>query len=463
VNPSVHPSAIHPARIAVLHDIPPRPAPPARYVLYWMQASQRASHNPALEFAIEQANALRLPLLVCFGLMDDYPEANERHYAFLLQGLRDVESDLEDRGIRFLVKHGPAPAAAIHFANNAAILICDRGYTRHQKQWRDQVAAAVDCRLVQIEGDVILPVETASDHREFAARTIRPKIHRLWKEFLKPLPATKLTHPSISLKDRGDIDVSDPVQAIKKLKLDRSVKESKFFEGGAHAGRKRMKAFIRDHLTGYATGRREPAAARTSTLGAYLHFGNLSSLEIALAVADADAPQPDRDAYLEELIVRRELAVNYVHYCSDYDRYTGLPDWARKTLAQHRNDKREHLYTLPQLEAAQTADPYWNAAQNEMTKTGFMQNSMRMYWGKKILEWTSSPEKAFEIALMLNNKYFLCGRDPNAFANVAWLFGLHDRPWARRKIFGTIRYMNAAGLARKFDIDAYVQKIANLT
>jgi deoxyribodipyrimidine photo-lyase len=454
---------IHPARIAILHDIPPRPAPASRYVLYWMQASQRTAHNPALEYAIEQANAQGLPLLVCFGLMDDYPEANERHYTFLLQGLRDVESDLKARGIRFVVKHGPAPAAAIHFAKHAAILVCDRGYTRHQKQWRDQAADGVDCRVVQIEGDVVVPVETASDHQEFAARTIRPKIHRLWKEFLKPLPAAKLNHPSLSLKERGDIDASNPASALKKLKLDRSVKQSNFFEGGAHAGRARLKSFIRDHLTGYATDRREPAAARTSTLGAYLHFGNLSPVEIALAVSKSDAPQADRDAYLEELIVRRELAMNYVYYCPDYDRYTGLPEWARKTLDQHRNDKREHLYSLPQLEAGQTADIYWNAAQHEMTKTGFMQNAMRMYWGKKIIEWTLSPEKAFEIALMLNNKYFLCGRDPNAFANIAWLFGLHDRPWGRRNIFGTIRYMNAAGLERKFDMDAYVKKVESMS
>jgi deoxyribodipyrimidine photo-lyase len=253
--------------------------------------------------------------------------------------------------------------------------------------------------------------------------------------------------------------VRDPAKAIAKLKLDRSVRPSRFFTGGYASAKKRLGAFITHHLNGYATERREPATGRTSTLSAYLHFGHISPVEIALAISAADAPKADRDAYLEELIVRRELAVNYVHYSPDYDRYAGLPEWARKTLADHRGDKREQVYSREQLEAGETGDAYWNAAQNEMVKTGFMQNSMRMYWGKKIIEWTADPEEAFATALHLNNKYFLCGRDPNAFANVGWVFGLHDRPWGTRKIFGTVRYMNAAGLARKFDMDGYVRKI----
>jgi deoxyribodipyrimidine photo-lyase len=450
---------IEQARLSVLHDAPRRSG---KFVLYWMQASQRASHNPALEYAIDQANALDLPLLVCFGLMDDYPEANQRHYAFMLEGLADVESDLRERGIKFIIKHGSPPGAAIHFSQHAALIVCDRGYTQHQKRWREEVADGVDCRVVRVEGDVVVPVEIVSDHQEFAARTIRPKIHRHWQRFLKPIATGKVKKPSLLLKVRGDINVSDPVKAIARLKLDGSVEPSKYFVGGAHAAQNRLTIFLRGHLKGYAEGRREPAAGGTSLLSAYLHFGNISPVEIALAVIDADVPKADRDAYLEELIVRRELAINFVQFCPKYDRYDGLPEWARKTLAAHRDDHRAVIYTREQLEAGETDDPYWNAAQQEMVKTGFMHNSMRMFWGKKILEWSEDPEVAYEITLHLNNKYFLCGRDPNSFANVGWIFGLHDQPWGRRKIFGTIRYMNAAGLKRKFDMDAYVRMVEGM-
>ncbi len=186
-------------------------------------------------------------------------------------------------------------------------------------------------------------------------------------------------------------------------------------------------------------------------------------MELALAVDTADAPRADRDTYLEEMIVRRELAMNYVYYSPNYDRYDGLPDWAKKTLAEHAKDKRAPIYTREELEQAKTHDEYWNAAQREMTLTGYMHNYMRMYWGKKILEWTATPQEGFETTLYLNNKYFLCGRDPISFASVAWIYGLHDRPWGpARPVFGLIRYMNEAGLRRKFDMKAYVKKVAGM-
>ena len=183
-------------------------------------------------------------------------------------------------------------------------------------------------------------------------------------------------------------------------------------------------------------------------------------MEVALKVAATKGgSKDDREAYLEELIVRRELAINFVYYAKNYDSYGSLPGWARKTLKRHRNDSREHVYTRAQLEAADTHDKYWNAAMREMVHSGFMHNSMRMYWGKKILEWCNTPEYAFRTALDLNNKYFLDGRDPNSYANVAWCFGQHDRGWTERKIFGTVRYMNDRGLERKFDMDAYIESV----
>jgi deoxyribodipyrimidine photo-lyase len=430
-----------------------------KYVLYWMQASQRSRFNHALEYAIEQANKLGLPVVVCFGLMDNYPEANERHYAFMLQGLADVQRNLEKRGIHFIIQHGNPPDIAVRCAKDAALLVCDRGYLRHQKRWRDHVADHAHCQVVQVESDVVCPVEEVSDKAEFAARTIRPKIHRIWKDYLVPLKAGKVKHQTAQIPLKSDIDLRDVPAALARLKIDRSVQPSTRFHGGEDSAANLLKRFIAEHLVEYAEKRNAPADDATSHMSAYLHFGQISPLEIALAAMDAtSAPAADRDSLLEELIVRRELAFNYAQFKPDYDSFEGLPNWAKLTLAKHENDKRETIYSREQLEEAQTHDPNWNAAQREMTSTGFMHNYMRMYWGKKILEWKQTPQEAFADTLYLNNKYFLCGRDPNSFASVAWIYGSHDRPWGERKIFGTVRYMNAAGLKRKFDIEAYVGK-----
>jgi deoxyribodipyrimidine photo-lyase len=447
---------IDPTRVRVLREEGVRES--GKYVLYWMQASQRTRFNHALEYAIGRANELGLPLVVGFGLMDDYPEANARHYAFMLQGLRDVAAGLDKRGVSFVVRHGHPSAVALETSRDAALIVCDRGYLRHQKQWRDEVADGAACEVVEVESDVVVPVEIASDKHEFAARTLRPRIHRHLADYLRPLRPARPRVRGQGLSPGGSLEVSDPLKLLAKLKLDRSVAPSPRFIGGERAAAKLLKRFVTTKLRGYATERNDPSRRHTSTMSAYLHFGQISPLEIALAVESASASRADRDAYLEELIVRRELSINFAHYNPRYDDYDGLPEWARKTLAEHRRDPRPYGYSREQLERAQTHDVYWNAAQLEMTRTGFMHNYMRMYWGKKILEWKRTPQEAYADAIYLNNKYFLCGRDPNAWANVGWLFGLHDRPWGpARKIFGLVRYMNAAGLERKFDMEAYVK------
>ncbi len=434
-----------------------------KYVLYWMQQSQRAKYNHALGYAIREANELDLPVVVCFGLMDDYPEANARHYAFLLQGLHDVEHDLKALGIKFVVKHGQPYDAALQYGKDAASIVCDRGYLRHQRRWRDHVADHADCRVVEVESDVVVPVEVVSDKHEYAARTIRPRIHRQWDEYLVPLKQPHPKHASLRLRISGDIDVTDAAAALARLTLDRSVAPSVHFAGGAHAAEKMLADFLATKLDGYDAGRNEPSKRHHSHMSMYLHFGQISPLEIALRVKESKrAPQSEIDKYLEELIVRRELSMNFCNFCVDYDRYDCIPAWAKKTLAKHADDTRDPHYTLKQLEQSQTYDPYWNAAQTQMVKTGFMHNYMRMYWGKKIIEWSPSPETAFKWTLHLNNKYELDGRDANSYANIAWLFGLHDRPWGERNIFGQTRYMNAAGLERKFDMDAYVEQVAGL-
>lgn len=445
---------IHPTRVATLNDRPAG-AGKGRYVLYWMQQSQRASGNHALEYAIEQANALGLPLVVAFGLMDGYPEANLRHYAFMLQGLKEVRRDLTARGIRFVVRRGDPPAVAEELSEQAAMVVCDRGYLLHQRRWRDALADAAKVQVVQVESDVVVPVEEASQKAEYAARTIRPKIVRLLKEYLVPLEERPVKRDSLSLRLRSDVDLED----LDALQVDRNVPPSRRFTGGTSAARAKLVEFVATKLRQYSTGRSEPSAGMCSNLSPYLHFGQISALEVALAAMNAKVPEIEKAALLEELVVRRELSCNYVQYTPQYWSYDALPAWARRSLDSHAGDKRPVLYTREQLERAETADPYWNASMWEMIHTGYMHNYMRMYWGKCVIGWKKTPREAFDDLLYLNNKYFIDGRDPNGYVGVAWCFGLHDRPWTNRPIYGQIRYMNAAGLERKFDMDAYVKQV----
>jgi len=447
---------IEPERLRERNRAPERPG---SYVLYWMQQSQRARFNPALETAVAIANRLELPVLVGFGLTESYPEANARHFIFMLQGLAEVETALHRRGIGFELRRGAPQRVAIDLARRAAVVVCDRGYLRHQKTWRDKLAAAAGCRVVEVEGDAVVPVAVASDKSEFAARTIRPKILRHRDDFLNPLRASRVRVPADRLDRSHSLDLSDIARLASRLAIDHSVGPSSRFNGGTAEALRHLRRFIAHGLDNYAQARPEPASEQVSFLAAYLHFGQISPVAIALAIRDAAAGQPDRAAYLDELIIRRELAINFVEHEPAYDSYVAIPEWARHTLDKHRKDKRPYLYTLEELEAADTADPYWNAAMREMLATGYMHNHMRMYWGKKILEWSKTPEQAFATALALNNRYFLCGRDPSSYANVAWCFGLHDRPWPERPIFGTVRSMTASGLKRKTDIDAYVERV----
>ena len=451
---------IHDSRIRPLNDDPVRRG---AYVLYWMQQSQRTSFNHALDHAVSEANSRGLPVVVAFGLTDDYPEANARHYAFMLEGLHDVASELRDRRIRLVVRRGSPDDVALKLSRGAALVVCDRGYLRHQKAWRERVALEAKRSVVEVESDAVVPVEIASHKEEIGARTLRPRIHRAQDAFLRNFPEGRVENGPRSLDVEGDVDPHDPEGTLASLRVDRSVPRVRRFHGGSVEARRRLEAFVRGGIHGYADGRNEPADWHTSLLSPYLHFGQISPVEVALAARGARrGGHEDRAAFLEELVVRRELSMNFVHYNRHYDAFRCLPGWARKTLDEHRDDERPVVYTRAKLEAARTHDPYWNAAMREMVYTGFMHNYMRMYWGKKILEWSRTPQIAYRTALYLNNKYFLDGRDPNSFAGVAWCFGLHDRGWTERPIFGKVRYMNDRGLERKFDIDRYVSGVEEL-
>ncbi len=442
-------------RLLELNNAPERHG---EYVLYWMQQSQRESCNPALEVAIAAANRLSLPVLVGFGLMDDFPEANARHYSFMLEGLQETAGRLRARGIGFALRRGAPDAVALSLARRAALVVCDHGYLRIQKEWRARVAREAGRRVVRVEGDVVVPVGVAAGGAQIGARTLRPKIALLRDQFLAPARRLRPRVSAAGLKVTGDISLDDIAGLIGRLSVSPEVAPVPGLRGGYAEAQRRLRAFTANDLPHYVEARAQPGNPRASMLSPYLHFGQISPVEIALAVRDCAAPRADRESYLEELIVRRELAANFVDNTRDYDRYECLPAWAQRTLALHARDPRPVTYAYEELAAARTHDPYWNAATREMLATGYMQNHMRMYWGKKVLEWSASPQQGYASLLRLNNTYFIDGRDASSFANVGWVFGLHDRPWPERPIFGNVRYMNAAGLRRKTDIEVYARR-----
>jgi deoxyribodipyrimidine photo-lyase len=429
------------------------------YVLYWMQSSQRAEQNHALEYAVQRANEMGQRLLVVFGLTDDYPEANLRHYTFMLEGLKDAQETLKDRGIRMVVRKGSPDQVAIDAGKNASLIVTDRGYMRPQKGWREKVAKEAGCLVTQVESDVVVPVELASGKQEHAARTLRPRIGEYLEDFLIALTPTNVEKQSTNMQANG-LDLSDIDGVLDGMDLDRSVGPlSHLYTGGTSEAKKMFRRFLKNSFDGYVGHRNQPQTDDVSHMSKYLHFGHISPIWLALEARRSKTRKDNIESFVEELVVRRELSMNFVFYNDDYDSFSNLPGWAKETLREHKNDEREHVYTRKQLENAQTHDEYWNAAMREMVYTGYMHNYMRMYWGKKILEWSNTPEHAYSTTLYLNNKYFLDGRDPNSFANVAWIFGQHDRGWTEREVFGKVRYMSAGGLERKTKPEQYVEKV----
>ncbi|NHJ12394.1 MAG: deoxyribodipyrimidine photo-lyase [Candidatus Thorarchaeota archaeon] len=426
------------------------------YILYWMQASQRTGYNHALEHAIQLANKYELPLVVYFGLTDRYPEANERSYLFLLEGLVDAKASLTERNVTFAVRQENPSSGVLELAKECSLLVVDRDYQRLQRFWRTHVAASVRCPMIQVESNVIVPVEVASPKEEYSAGTFRPKIYRELNRYLQPVA------PNVPLADYSteitSLDIKNAMKFVGSLSIDRSAKGVDWLKGGQEEAKKYLSKFISEKLDYFDRRRNDPSDDLLSQMSPYLHFGQISPLEIALRIMETGSE--GAEAYLEELIVRRELSMNFVYYNPRYDSIECLPNWAKITLRQHATDKREYLYSQDEFEFAETHDSYWNAAQVEMTKTGKMHGYMRMYWGKKILEWSKSPSEAYDTALYLNNRYELDGRDPNGYAGVAWCFGKHDRAWKERLVFGKVRYMNARGLERKFDIEAYVRRVS---
>jgi deoxyribodipyrimidine photo-lyase len=430
-------------------------------VIYWMSRDQRVRDNWALLFSQELAVELKKPLGVVFCLVPQFLGATLRQYGFMLKGLQEVEKNLGEKNIPFFLRLGSPEEEIPELVDQweAAALVTDFDPLKVKRHWKEKVVAKVNIPVYEVDAHNIVPCWIASPKQEFAAYTFRPKVRKMLPSYLDSIPSLK--KHSISWK--GDIEKTDWDEAQKGLKVDLSVKEVEWIKPGEKAARYVLRQFVKNKLAVYAGKRNDPNKDALSNLSPYLHFGHISAQRVALEVREASAPAENRAAFLEELIVRRELSDNFCFYNERYDSFEGFPDWARKTLDEHRRDKRDYIYTLKQFERGQTHDDLWNAAQTEMVKTGKMFGYMRMYWAKKILEWTKSPEEALKVAIVLNDKYELDGRDPNGYTGIAWsIGGIHDRAWFPRPVFGKIRYMSYKGAWSKFNVKAYIDKIKNL-
>lgn len=429
-----------------------------QFVLYWMQGAQRIVDNHALAFAIEQANTLNKPLIVLFVVMPNFPNANTRHFTFMLEGINAMQSDFHKRGISFEIQLGEPTKWLADYGEAASLIITDYGYKAYEIALRKQIAECVPCGFYEVDTNTVVPVLSAYTRAAYAAYAIRPSIMKQLFNDIEPVHLAALKCPSDTPYKASLIIQSVPAFIEQYLGHLEVVMPSKCFIGGYDEAVKRLIQFIDSGLASYEKNASDPALKGTSLLSPYLHFGQIAPITILRAVLASGIPAT---AFIEQLVVRRELAYNYTAYTETVSDslIQILPSWAYESLQLHASDVRPYLYTYEALEQAQTHDPYWNAAQLELVITGHMHNTMRMYWGKKVMEWTKSPEAAFKILLKLNDKYQLDGRDPNGYAGVAWCFGKHDRPWIEREVFGKVRYMNAAGLKRKYNIDAYVAAI----
>lgn len=424
------------------------------FVLYKMQASVRINHNLALIFAISKANELDLPLKIIFRIDTSFPEANYRHFVFMIQGIKDIQDKLINLGASFEIITNNEDNLFLKFINNSATIIMDKNYLSIQTKWKNWIEENSNSEIIEIEDNIIVPIASASYKAEWAARTIRPKIMSKIDYFTDDsihLNALKYkTQVNIEQINRNNKILNHTLIKLKETNYLSEVE----FKGGETYAKKILKEFIDSKLMNYDINHNDPSLKGSSLLSPYLHFGQISPITIVQELKH----NLKAEKFIEQLVVRRELAINYTYYTTDYDKYSSIPLWAKNTLEKHKKDNRSIIYNLEELEQASTLDKSWNASMIEMAETGYMENTMRMYWGKKIIEWSPTQEEAYNRMVYLNNKYFLDGRDSNSYAGIGWCFGLHDRPWKERSIFGMVRYMNEAGLKRKYKIEDYIKR-----
>jgi deoxyribodipyrimidine photo-lyase len=420
-----------------------------------MQRDQRVEDNWALVYAQQEALRRQVPLMVVFNLVPVFGQTTLRHYDFMFGGLREVEQTLRSLQIPFVVLEGEPTTTIPSFVASHRVgeVVTDFNPLRFTNEWRERVGEMLAVALTEVDAHNIVPCWYASPKQEFAAYTFRPKVTRALREFAGAIPPiVKHSYTTSQAYPHIDWDV-----LLATRVTNRSIRPVTWLTPGTTAGLDRLELFLTEGI-GYHERRNDPTLNALSHLSPYFHFGQIAPQRAAFACSRSDLPQADRDAFLEELIVRRELADNYCFYNSRYDQVEGAHAWAQTTLAEHAGDVRDYVYTRDEFEYARTHDPLWNAAQYELISTGKMHGFMRMYWAKKILEWTPDPQTAISIALYLNDTYELDGTDPNGVVGVMWsICGVHDRAWNERPIFGKVRYMNDKGCKRKFDVSLYIE------
>jgi deoxyribodipyrimidine photo-lyase len=440
-------------------------------VVYVMGRDQRVHDNHALLAAQDYAARLGLPLMVAFRLLAQSGVRSREHYQFMVDGLRQLAAELEKYGIPFVVVSDLDELCA---EVKPAALYFDFSPLRGPRTFQKSFAETAGFPVYVVDTHNIIPVWELSDHEEFAAHTIRRKVHKQLAQWLteppKLQPQSHAYQPPVSGLTWSEVD--GIVQNVPACGI--SVTDTP----GGRAARVTLDEFMDNRLLAYAVDRNDATTNGQTGLSPYLHFGQISALRVALELQKQPVSQPPLllreprlassdteptlddsvDALLEELIVRKELADNYCFYKKNYDNLLGAKPWAQKTLAAHANDAREFVYSQEQWEAAQTHDSLWNAAQRQLLRTGKIHGYMRMYWAKKLLEWSRSPEDAIAYAVYLNDHYSVDGGDPNGYVGIMWsIAGLHDRPWFDREVYGTVRYMATSGASKRFDISEYIQ------
>ncbi len=412
-----------------------------QYVLYIMDKAQRIRGNQALAFAVDLANKEEKKLIVVHFV--NLEKSNVLRDRFYLEGLKEVSDALEEKGIKFLTFNQEYGKLEKKIKRRTGAIVTDKGYLKEDVKKRQRLYKNCEVSLFEVETSLVVPPKVATDKREYAARTIRPKLKKIYQGHLHLVKINNVNAKSLNAQVSGDFDVSLKTDnLLKKVGYkNEEVKKKPLFTGGYTQASSQLTSFIRSSLDSYAQERQNVLSDDgQSFLSAYLAFGQISPIEVISKVENARAANhKGRKAFVEELLTRRELAFNFVSFESNYDDFNCLPDWCVKTLDEHKSDKREPKYSKNEFDNAQTHDDLWNYCMMKIQKTGYLHNALRMYWGKKVLEWGSSPSYSYNILIELNNKYFLDGNDPNSYTNVLWCFGLHDRAWGERKIYGKVR------------------------
>jgi deoxyribodipyrimidine photo-lyase len=481
--------SIDTARILRINDGPVGES--GSFVLYWMVAARRTSHNFALDRALEWGRKLDRPVLVFEPLRTGYRWASDRLHRFVIDGMADSAQACEEAGVAYYPYVEPAKGAGrgllAGLAESACVVVTDDYPAFFLPRMIRAAGAQLDVLLEAVDSNGLLPIRQAE--RAYAtAHQFRRYLHDDLPERLSDTPGADplgVDHETAQIPasvlehwPAADLGALLSDGGLADLPIDHSVLPVPDVLGGAHAGRAALDRFLEERLDAYGEQRNEPGAEATSGLSPYLHFGHLSVHEVVAVVLDRENWSPAKvderargkrsgwwgvsesaEGFLDELVTWRELGFNSCALDARCDRFDGLPDWARKTLADHERDPRPYFYDLEAFESAGTHDELWNAAQRQLVAEGRIHGYLRMLWGKKILEWSESPQVAFDIMVELNNKYALDGRDPNSYSGISWVLGRYDRPWGpERPVFGKVRYMTSENTARKYDVKGYVQK-----